>query len=175
MLKGNSFLQCLHLHVLFGCLRGYKMTSGLRSRNMSMKIAIWILALTCFIVGLAVSTPAMEKETVGFISISVRDVTTGYALPAFVSISKVEVDGSVGPIIDSFQVTSGEILKSYPPGKYIIELQMEGYKPMKSWFVIEAGKKFRDRYMLSLIESEAKELEKQLKAEEAAIPTNMAI
>jgi hypothetical protein len=148
-----------------------------RSRDKGRKVGIWAL-IPLFVLGLTtlvMHAPTIGQETKGFIVISVRDVETGYALPAFVSISKEE-DGQTGPIIDSFQVPLGEIVKSYPPGKYIIELKMEGYKPMKSWFVIEAGTKFRDRYMLSPIESKMKELQKELQLlEKAAIRVNMAV
>ena len=122
MLKVARFLQFLN---------------PLRERR---KTVISNLLLCLCIVGLTIipsRTPLIAQEPPkGSILISVRDVETGYALPASVSISKVEEDGSTGHVIDSFHVTPGEILKSYPPGKYIIDLQMEGYKPMKSWFVI---------------------------------------
>lgn len=143
------------------------------------KAVISNLLLCLCVLGLTIipsRTCVIAQETEGSILVSVRDVETGYALPAFISISKAEQDGSTGPLIDSFQAPLGEILKTYPPGKYIIELKMEGYKPMKSWFVIEAGKGFRDRYMLSPIESKVEELQKKEQLEEKASPLmNMAM
>jgi len=137
-----------------------------------------------FIIGLAMSTflpvivqgndtQSKIEQKEGIISISARDITTGYALPALISISKVKQDGSTGTVIDSFQLSLGEIVKSYPIGKYNIELKMDGYKLMKSWFVIEAGKKFRDRYIFSPIES--KKRAKLREKREIAIPFNMAV
>ncbi len=117
---------------------------------------IWYLLLWSSMLGLTVISPytfAIGQETEGSVVISVRDIETGYALPAFISISKVEEDGSTSHVIDSFQAPLDEILKSYPPGKYNIELKMEGYKTMKSWFTIEVGKNFINRYMLSPVES----------------------
>lgn len=92
----------------------------------------------------------MGQTTDGFISISVRDVETGYGLPAFISILSTELSTEELSLIDSFQSPLGkEVLKRYPPGKYIIEIKMKGCQLMRSWFTIEAGKKFRNRYMLS--------------------------
>lgn len=117
------------------------MVKGNRFLNRFLKEGICsLICLLGVVFGILLAwSPAVGQET-GKIAISIRDVETGYALPAFVSVSKVMEDGSTGPVIDSFQASSGEIFKRYTAGKYIIEIKIEGYKPMKSWFVIEAGK-----------------------------------
>ena len=147
-------------------------TKGGKSMGKKRKIAVWALLsfFTCLAI-IVTRISAIGQET-GEIVISVRDIETGYSLPAFIFISKVMEDGSTGPVIDSFQASLGEVLKSYPAGKYIIELKMEGYKPIKSWFVIEAGEKTVNRFMLSPVESKERKL--RLKAAEV-VPSNMAV
>lgn len=133
-----------------------------------LNIAVWVLySLFIYLATIAIPISAQGQET-GEIVLSVQDGETGHALPAFVSLSKVKMDDSTEPVTDSFQAPLGEILKSYTPGKYTVELQMEGYKSVKSWFTIGAGEKFRVSYMLY-------PLEKQLKGEDASIPMNMAV
>ena len=93
---------------------------------------------------------ATEKEIDGYINFSFRDIDTNYSLSAYVTIYKVDQDGFKENIIDSFiSPINSKIRKKYPPGKYIIEIEKNGYSPMSSWFTIEPGISFNSRYMLS--------------------------
>ena len=163
MLMADRFLK--YGYLFFGTL------------NKGKRISICNLFLCLFTIGVTLIptwTSAMGQEIEGSVAISVRDIGTGYALPAFISISKVKLTGSTGHVIDSFQLPLGqEVLKSYSPGKYIIGIKMKGYKPMKSWFAIESGKTFSNRYMLSPSKSKIQKF--QEKTIQTAIPSNIAV
>ena len=105
----------------------------------------------------------------GSIAFSFRDLNTGYAVPASVSVRR----GGESPAIDSFQATSGETVRSYPAGQYEVELKADGYKTMTSWFVIEAGTTHRDRYILSPVQETANV--SRFAALEAALPVTTAV
>jgi Stage II sporulation protein/Secretion system C-terminal sorting domain len=92
-----------------------------------MKRVLLLLPVLCLL-----SLSLMAQK--GRMSFLVKDIYTGYRIPAFVELlSKVETRLMNADI-------SGRLLVEESPGRYELTIKAPGYKPLSTYFFIEAGK-----------------------------------